>query len=145
MLKVAKFGCKRAAHLTIELGFLQDETTLLADMRGRLLSGLLHNLQLSRLTEEVSVRGLDVLRSITEVDSGVRVGATGNHTEIEDVELPSLASNATQCASQCGGCLAMPDRDIVGGYQAHADPTANWALTSTPLHYEVVSLGGATT
>lgn len=145
-MKAAKFEYERASSLAAALEYLGDESVMVKAMGGSQSLGPMLNLRLARPAKVVDVSGLDELRTVTEADGRVRVGAAVTHAEIEDGVFPLLAGHMMQYVAERIAYRAVRNRGTVGGSLAHADPAADWVLATTALggQVEIASPGGKT-
>ena len=144
-MKAAKFDYERAGSLAAALDLLRDESVVVKAMGGSQSLGPMLNLRLARPAKVVDVSGLEELRTVTEVEGRLRVGAAVTHAEIEDGVFPLLAGHMMQGVAERIAYRAVRNRGTVGGSLAHADPAADWVLATTALgaQVEIVGPGGA--
>jgi aerobic carbon-monoxide dehydrogenase medium subunit len=83
-------------------------------------------LRLTSLKYLIDIGRIPSLKSITEADGGLRIGALATHHSIEASELlkqkcPLLCSVASHI-----GDMQIRNRGTIGGSLAHSDPAADW-------------------
>lgn len=145
-MKAAKFEYERAGSLAAALDLLRDESVVVKAMGGSQSLGPMLNLRLARPAKVVDVSGLAELRTVTEANGRIRIGASVTHAEIEDGVFPLLAGHMMQSVAERIAYRAVRNRGTLGGSLAHADPAADWVLATTALgaQVEIAAPGGKT-
>jgi carbon-monoxide dehydrogenase medium subunit len=105
--------------------------------------GPMLNLRVSHPTLLVDIRAVEELRSFSEDQGGVTLGACVTHAQIEDRRVPDptggfMASVATNIAYR-----AVRNRGTIGGSLAHADPAADWPTALAALGASALIAGRA--
>lgn len=136
-MKAAKFEYERAGSLAAALDLVRDENMVVKAMGGSQSLGPMLNLRLARPAKVVDVSGLEELRSVTEIDARIRIGASITHAEIEDGVFPLLAGHMMQNVAERIAYRAVRNRGTLGGSLAHADPAADWVLAATALGAQI--------
>jgi carbon-monoxide dehydrogenase medium subunit len=88
------------------------------------------NLRLARPALLIDISRVEALRSVTESNGVVRIGAGVTHSDIEDGRFPSLRDHPWQRVAGTIAYRSVRNRGTIGGSLAHADPAADWILAA---------------
>ena len=103
--------------------------------------GPMLNLRLAHPTLLVDIRGIEELRSTSESDEAVMLGACVTHAEIEDRRVPDPTGGLMASVAANIAYRAVRNRGTIGGSLAHADPAADWPTLLTLLNAVAVIAG----
>jgi len=103
--------------------------------------GPMLNLRVSHPTLIVDIRTLEELRSSTEDENGVTLGACVTHAEIEDRRVPDPTGGFMASVAANIAYRAVRNRGTLGGSFAHADPAADWPTALAMLGATAVIAG----
>lgn len=142
-MKAARFDYVRAGSVAQAVDLLRSHEGRAKLMAGGQSLGPMLNLRLARPAVVVDIAGLAELRTVTEHEAGLRVGAGVTHAEIEDGVHPLLRGSALQQVAGGIAYRAIRNRGTVGGSLAHADPAADWVLTMVALGAQIEIAGAA--
>ncbi|HYG42468.1 MAG TPA: FAD binding domain-containing protein [Bordetella sp.] len=142
-MKAARFDYVRAGSVAQAVELLRSHEGRAKLMAGGQSLGPMLNLRLARPAVVVDIAGLAELRTVTEHEAGLRVGAGVTHAEIEDGVHPLLRGSALQQVAGGIAYRAIRNRGTVGGSLAHADPAADWVLTMVALGAQIEIAGAA--
>lgn len=95
--------------------------------------GPMLNLRIAHPTLLVDLRGIDELRSVSEDQDAVTIGACITHAEIEDGRVPDPTRGLMPSVAANISYRAVRNRGTIGGSLAHADPAADWPSALTLL------------
>jgi aerobic carbon-monoxide dehydrogenase medium subunit len=95
--------------------------------------GPMLNLRIAHPTLLVDVRGIEELRSVSENEESVTLGACVTHARIEDRRVPDPAGGLMSAVAANISYRAVRNRGTIGGSLAHADPAADWPSLLTVL------------
>jgi carbon-monoxide dehydrogenase medium subunit len=93
--------------------------------------GPMLNLRIAHPTLLVDLRGIDELRSVSQHDDAVTIGACVTHAEIEDGRVPDPTRGFMASVAANISYRAVRNRGTIGGSLAHADPAADWPCALT--------------
>jgi carbon-monoxide dehydrogenase medium subunit len=96
--------------------------------------GPMLNLRVAHPTLLVDLRGIDELRSVSENEKAVTLGACITHAQIEDRKVPDPAGGTMASVAASIAYRAVRNRGTIGGSLAHADPAADWPTALTLLN-----------
>lgn len=94
------------------------------------------NFGLARPAILVDITRIPGLAYITRGESGIAIGATTRHYEVEDSQAVGEAFPLVTRAMSHVGHRAIRHRGTVGGSLSHADPSAEWGALATALEVE---------
>jgi len=103
--------------------------------------GPMLNLRVAHPTLLVDVRGIEELRSVSESESAVTLGACTTHAQIEDGKVPDPTGGMMASVAASIAYRAVRNRGTIGGSLAHADPAADWPTALTLLDGIIVIAG----
>ncbi|MBV7485591.1 xanthine dehydrogenase family protein subunit M [Bordetella sp. BOR01] len=142
-MKAARFDYVRAGSVAQAVELLREHEGRAKLMAGGQSLGPMLNLRLARPAVVIDIAGLAELRTVTEQEGGLRVGAGVTHAELEDGVHPLLRGSALQHVAGGIAYRAIRNRGTVGGSLAHADPAADWVLTMVALGAQIEIAGPA--
>jgi len=96
--------------------------------------GPMLNLRVAHPTLLVDLRGIDELRSVSEDEKAVTLGACITHAQIEDGKVPDPTGGMMASVAASIAYRAVRNRGTIGGSLAHADPAADWPTALTLLN-----------
>ena len=140
-MKAARFDYVRADSVAQAIYLLREHAGGAKLMSGGQSLGPMLNLRLARPAVVIDIAGLPELRTVTEHEGRVRIGAGVTHAEIEDGVHPLLRGSALQQVAGGIAYRAIRNRGTLGGSLAHADPAADWVLTMVALGAELEIAG----
>lgn len=144
-MKAAAFDYVRAATVPEALDALQAADAGAKPIAGSQSFGPMLNLRLARPARVIDVSRIADLRSVSETQDGIRVGAALTHAEIEDGKHALLRHAYLQYVAGGIAYRAIRNRGTIGGSLAHADPAADWPLALSALDARLeLSKAGAT-
>ena len=103
--------------------------------------GPMLNLRLAHPTLLVDIRGIEELKSASESDDAVMLGACVTHAQIEDRRVPDPTGGLMASVAANIAYRAVRNRGTIGGSLAHADPAADWPTVMTLLNAVAVIAG----
>lgn len=136
-MKAAKFDLQVASTLTQAASHLLAdpfETKLIAGSQSL---GPMLNLRLTRPARLVDISALGELRTVTNDNHSLRIGAGVTHAEIEDGVYSALRDHPWRKVAGTIAYRSVRNRGTIGGSLAHADPAADWVLAATAMSAEV--------
>lgn len=136
-MKAAIFDYQRPPSLDAALQALSTHADTVKLMGGSQSLGPMLNLRLARPKHVLDVSALPELRTVTQHDRLIRIGAAITHAEIEDGVHALLRGGILQSVAAGIASRAIRNRGTLGGSLAHADPAADWVLTMTALAAEL--------
>jgi carbon-monoxide dehydrogenase medium subunit len=144
-VKAARFDYLRPASLQEALSALAASGPSARLIAGSQSLGPMLNLRLARPTLLIDIARLEALRSVTEFDQDLRIGAGVTHAEIEDGRYPLLRDHPWQRVAGTIAYRSVRNRGTVGGSLAHADPAADWMLVAwaCDAQIEIARLAGS--
>ena len=83
-------------------------------------------LRLSQPTEVIDINGIDSLKSITEVDDRIIIGARATHAQVAGDALIQKYFPMMVAGASLIGDRQVRNYGTIGGSLAHADPAADW-------------------
>jgi aerobic carbon-monoxide dehydrogenase medium subunit len=123
-----------------------DEALKLLGQGGRPAAGTqslgpMLNLRVAHPTLLVDLRGIEELRSVSEDENGVTLGACITHAQIEDRRVPDPTGGLMASVAANISYRAVRNRGTIGGSLAHADPAADWPAALALLNAIAVIAG----
>jgi carbon-monoxide dehydrogenase medium subunit len=123
-----------------------DEALKLLGQGGRPAAGTqslgpMLNLRLAHPALLVDLRGIEELKSTSENDEAVTLGACITHAQIEDRRVPDPTGGLMPSVAANISYRAVRNRGTLGGSLAHADPAADWPTAMTLLNAVAVIAG----
>ncbi|MFL6572381.1 MAG: FAD binding domain-containing protein, partial [Burkholderiales bacterium] len=103
--------------------------------------GPMLNLRVAHPTLLVDIRGIEELKSTSESESAVTLGACITHAEIEDRKVPDPTGGMMASVAASIAYRAVRNRGTIAGSLAHADPAADWPTALTLLNAVVLIAG----
>ena len=103
--------------------------------------GPMLNLRVAHPTLIVDLRGIEELRSVSESETFVTLGACVTHAQIEDRKVPDPSGGMMASVAASIAYRAVRNRGTIGGSLAHADPAADWPTALTMLAAVAVIAG----
>lgn len=100
--------------------------------------GPILNLRLARPGALLDISGTRELRGSQRIEGGVIIGAAVTHAEIEDQMVPDNTGGILPRIARGIAYRAVRSRGTIGGSLAHADPSADWAITLSALGAQVI-------
>jgi carbon-monoxide dehydrogenase medium subunit len=89
----------------------------------------------------VDIRGIDELRSVSEDQDSVTLGACVTHAQIEDRRVPDPTGGMMATVAANISYRAVRNRGTIGGSLAHADPAADWPTALVLLSATALIVG----
>ncbi len=129
-MKAARFDYLRPASLDEALAALSGAAPDARLVAGSQSLGPMLNLRLARPSLLIDISRLEALRTVTESNGLVRIGAGVTHADIEDGRFPLLRDHPWQRVAGTIAYRSVRNRGTVGGSLAHADPAADWVLAA---------------
>ena len=100
--------------------------------------GPMLNLRLARPAALLDISRAKELRGSQRVKGGVIIRAAVTHAEIEDRMVPDNTGGILPRIARGIAYRAVRSRGTIGGSLAHADPSADWAVTLSALGAQVI-------
>jgi carbon-monoxide dehydrogenase medium subunit len=103
--------------------------------------GPMLNLRVAHPTLLVDIRGIEELRSVSEDQDSVTLGACVTHAQIEDRRVPDPTGGMMASVAANISYRAVRNRGTIGGSLAHADPAADWPTALVLLSATALIVG----
>lgn len=132
-MKAAQFDYVEGTSVQQVLGVLKtagDRAKLIAGSQSL---GPMLNLRLTRPEIVVDVSKLAEMRTVTQHQNYVRVGASVTHAQIEDGVFELLRTHPVRHVAGRIAYRSVRNRGTIGGSLAHADPAADWILACAAM------------
>ena len=143
-MKPAPFDYARPATIAEAVDLLRRHAGAARVLAGGQSLGPMLNLRLAQPELIVDLGAISELRTATESDDGIEIGACVTHAMIEDGRVPDVTCGLMRHVAGDIAYRAIRNRGTIGGSVCHADPAADWlsALILLSAQVSIVGMNG---